>query len=277
MKISSLAKLASLLTQAGQAVMEIYDSQNYTWDKKGDGSPLTEADSQSHTILQEGLDSFEWDGEILPVLSEEGADIPYEVRRHWQRYWLVDPLDGTKEFISRNGDFTVNVALIEAGEAVLGLVYLPVDDVLYFGMLGWGAYRLDHASHYYGDSVFANAHRIHTCTLPVDVINLVTSRSHRSPRTKTYIESISARHSQVNVLSRGSSIKLCLVAEGSAHAYPRFTPTMEWDIAAAHAICRSAGARVSHWETGEEMLYNNEDLRNSGFIASCHPSLEQIL
>ncbi len=238
--------------------MSIYTT-DFTVTTKDDASPLTEADTASHRILAEALK------ESYPVLSEEGAAIPYEERRLLDRYWLIDPLDGTKEFIKKNGEFTVNVALIEAGVPLAGWVYVPVTDTLYMGFAEKGARKLAKAGRIpfgncweYGVPLPArNAYRPFT---------VVASRSHLNQATADYIASVEECRGRVERISAGSSLKLCLVAEGAADVYPRFAPTMEWDTAAADAVCRAAGALVLDKETGEPLRYNKKDLHNPHFL-----------
>jgi len=204
------------------------------------------------------------------VLSEEGKHLDYEVRKGWDTLWIVDPLDGTKEFIKRNGEFTVNIALVYEGIPVLGVIYLPVKQELYFAEESLGAYKLsgitaldDSASL---DKLIASSVRLPGKDSRKDHFVIVASRSHLTPETETYINEMKRKHADVELISSGSSIKICLVAEGKADVYPRFAPTMEWDTAAGHAIARAAGMEV--YQAGEEwpLQYNKEDLLNPWFI-----------
>jgi len=192
----------------------------------------------------------------IPILSEEGSHLPYEERKKWKRLWVVDPLDGTKEFIKKNGEFTVNIALVDEGTPVLGVIYIPVTGVLYYGIVGEGAWK-------------ETPRTIER--LPIEEVGrgsfvIVASRSHMTPETEAYVEEVRRNHSQVELISSGSSIKICLVAEGSADAYPRFAPTMEWDTAAGDAIARAAGKKVIDVRTGSPLVYNKEDLHNPWFL-----------
>jgi 3'(2'), 5'-bisphosphate nucleotidase len=239
--------------------MDVYRSGDTGETSKSDNSPLTLADLAAHRIIVDALPRLTLG---IPILSEEAADIPYQVRAQWTRFWLVDPLDGTKEFIKRNGEFTVNIALIEHGVPVLGVVYAPVPDVCYFGAVGAGVFvRRGNAA------VQPITVKPHVAGEPIKV---VASRSHRDERTEALLEKLGAHQ----CISMGSSLKLCLVAEGAAHFYPRLGPTMEWDTAAAHAVVSAAGGTVCDM-TGEELHYNKADLHNPEFLVL--PSADQAL
>ncbi len=246
--------------------MEIYIDPNSDFgiERKNDNSPLTLADKASHRVIMSYLEQTDY-----PIISEEGKDIAYADRATWKTLWMVDPLDGTKEFIKRNGEFTVNIALIENGVPTLGVIYLPVKRTLYFGTSTLGAYRvndIDFESQLTTlDALIERAKR-----LPIkrndDVFKIVASRSHQSEETKAYIDLKIQEHGNVELVSSGSSIKICMVAEGSADTYPRFAPTMEWDTAAGHAIANAAGKEI--WQTNhmEPLRYNKENLLNPYFI-----------
>lgn len=253
---------------AGHEILRIYNdpSQDFGVQKKADNSPLTIADKASHRIIMDYLRRTD-----IPVLSEEGRHMPYDERGAWHRLWVVDPLDGTKEFINRNGEFTVNIALVEDGAPVLGVIYVPVTGQLYWGMSGertgaWKALVADDAC-FDVPSLVASARKLplpQACSRQDFVI--VASRSHMSPETEAYVEEARSTHGQVTLVSSGSSIKICLVAEGAADAYPRFAPTMEWDTAAGDAIARGAGCMVTDQSTGAPLRYNKEDLLNPWFL-----------
>lgn len=246
---------------AGQEILRVYESDDFAVEQKADDSPLTRADRLAHGCIVSKLEQS-----CLPLLSEEGRSIPYDERRQWSRFWLVDPLDGTKEFISRNGDFTVNIALIEHGCPVLGVIYVPVHDELYFGIVGDGAYRILTASHHSG----VEEYRIHAVRLPQkredSIYRVVGSRSHMDERTLAFIESRRNEYPVMEIAQRGSSLKICMVASGEADVYPRFGPTMEWDTAAGHAIAVAAGKTVAVAETGHMLVYNKVNLLNPFFI-----------
>lgn len=230
--------------------MAIYNESSGAVITKADDSPLTQADLASDRVISAGLNALDlgW-----PILSEESAAIAFENRRDWQSFWLVDPLDGTKEFIKRNGEFTVNIALIEDGKPVLGVVYAPALDVCYYAARGEGAFV---------QRGTAAAQKI-AAQLPADgeAVKVVASRSHADERTSMLL----AKLDDYECISMGSSLKLCLVAEGAAHLYPRLGPTMEWDTAAAHAVVSEAGGLVQD-RHGRELHYNKADLHNPEFF-----------
>ncbi|MGA8864107.1 MAG: 3'(2'),5'-bisphosphate nucleotidase CysQ [Gallionella sp.] len=252
-----------LARAAGTAIMDIYHGEDFGETSKADNSPLTLADLAAHKVIVDGLGKF---APQYPVLSEEAADISYAVRSRWASFWLVDPLDGTKEFLKRNGEFTVNIALVEHGIPVLGVVYAPVLGVCYFAARGTGAFvqRGDAAA----QAIRAEAHP------DGSVIKVVASRSHSDVRTAALLQKL-GKH---ECISMGSSLKLCLIAEAAAHFYPRLGPTMEWDTAAAHAVVIEAGGMVC--DTGERALrYNKEDMHNPEFLvlAKANTALLELL
>ena len=253
MRIEPIVPIARM---AGAAVMRVY-SREFRVQRKDDDSPLTEADMAAHRVITSRLRS---DFPRIPVLSEESADVaPYESRRDWDRYWLVDPLDGTKEFVKRNGQFTVNIALIERGRPVAGVVYAPARDWMYWGATELGAFK---------QSTSGESSQIRCSSMPESGrLRVVGSSSHLSPETRSYVQFLRSRYSEISFLAMGSSLKICLVAEGAADLYPRLAPTMEWDTAAAHAILNAAGGRLLAYGTDEELRYNKEDLRNGWFVA----------
>jgi 3'(2'), 5'-bisphosphate nucleotidase len=232
---------------------------------KEDDSPLTLADQRAHLSIMEGLKKIDSN---IPVLSEEGRETPFSERFNWKQFWLVDPLDGTKEFIKKNGEFTVNIALIEGKYPSMGIIYAPALDVFYFGRAGEGAYKLEQAS----IVEISNEEELiqNSVRLPVDksgeITRAVASRSHMSEETEVFIKELEAKHGEVEVVSSGSSLKFCLVAEGKADYYPRYAPTMEWDTGAGQAIVEAAGGKVTRYEDDERFSYNREDLLNGWFL-----------
>ena len=252
--------------RAGEKILSIYNdpASDFEIERKADNSPLTIADRKAHetiaTILQETP---------FPLLSEEGKHMEYAMRKNWSTLWIVDPLDGTKEFIKRNGEFTVNIALVHDGIPVMGVIYLPVKQELYFAAESLGAFKLSGITAL-GDSASLEELINFSARLPIDEpckrFVIVASRSHLTPETETYIGEMKQQHEEVELISSGSSIKICLVAEGKADVYPRFAPTMEWDTAAGHAIARAAGMEI--YQAGEALplQYNKEDLLNPWFI-----------
>ncbi|MCB9189196.1 MAG: 3'(2'),5'-bisphosphate nucleotidase CysQ [Flavobacteriales bacterium] len=242
-----IAKHAAIA--AGNEILEVYNG-DIKVDLKDDKSPLTEADRRAHVAIVNYLEKTD-----IPVLSEEGKSISFEDRESWNKLWIVDPLDGTKEFIKRNGEFTVNIALIENGIPVMGVIYVPVKNVLYYGMKDLGSYKET------GGQVIQ---------LPVKRTSsqfvAVGSRSHMSEETEAYFNELKNEHGDIEIVSMGSSLKICLVAEGIADVYPRFAPTMEWDTAAGHAIAKYAGKKFLDFQTKKEMIYNRKELLNNWFI-----------
>lgn len=251
--------------QAGTEILSIYNDpvSDFEIEKKADNSPLTVADRKAHETIIDFLHHTPY-----PILSEEGKHLPYAERCGWDTLWIVDPLDGTKEFIKRNGEFTVNIALVSKSIPVMGVIYLPVKRELYFAEEHLGAYKLfgitsrKEASL---DELIASAVRLPSA-VSKDKFVIVASRSHLTPETEEYIDAMKHQHSQVELISTGSSIKICLVAEGKADVYPRFAPTMEWDTAAGHAIARAAGMEVYQYGKEEPLRYNKENLLNPWFI-----------
>lgn len=250
---------------AGKKVLEIYDKQ-FDVVMKDDKSPLTVADLQSNEIIMEYLNKTG-----IPVLSEEGKIIPYSERKNWNRLWIVDPLDGTKEFIKRNGEFTVNIALVQNRKPVLGVIYSPVLDQIYFGAEHLkSSFKIENVS----ENIFniKNPDFLkHAVHIPLDIKNkkpvFALSRSHINETTKKFIENFIRKHGEIKYISKGSALKLCMIAEGSADIYPRFAPTYEWDTAAGHAIINYAEGKLINTETHLPLIYNKEDLLNQGFIA----------
>lgn len=256
--------LFDLSLAAGKEIMEVY-SQDIEVETKQDNSPLTIADQRSHQVIMDGLAKYHNE---IPVLSEEGRDISYEERQDWQQFFLVDPLDGTKEFIKKNGEFTVNIALIEDHYPVLGVIYAPELDVFYFGSRDLGAYKLERASVV---EITSDADLIaKSSKLPEsnegNAINVVASRSHMSDDTQKFIDELKGDGHKVDVVSAGSSLKFCLVAEGKADYYPRFAPTMEWDTGAGQALVEAAGGTVVRHIDNERFDYNRENLKNGWFL-----------
>lgn len=254
-----LERVNRLVYDAGQAILDVYESSDFNVELKDDQSPLTRADTRSHEILAAGLEKLE----LGPVLSEEGAELPWSERQAWQQYWLIDPLDGTKEFIKRNGEFTVNVALIRDGRPVLGAVYAPVKQWLYYGAVGLGAFKR------IGEAAKAEPIQVSAVPASDECWKIVGSRSHQSEAFAAFV----AQFPSADIVSMGSSLKLCLVAEGRADLYPRLGLTSEWDTAAAQAVVEAAGGRVLNWETRTPLLYNTkESLLNPFFIVCAAPS-----
>jgi 3'(2'), 5'-bisphosphate nucleotidase len=256
-----LKKAIEAAILAGEEILEVY-KQEFTVDFKEDKSPLTLADRRAHEIISKTLKITG-----LPLLSEEGRHTSYDIRKDWEYFWLVDPLDGTKEFIRRNGEFTVNIALIFNGKPVMGIIFVPVTRVLYFAYLAGGAFKtVVPRGNYFIDQILEQASVLPSSKLPAK-LTVVASRSHMSPETLDYVEGLKKTSAEVEFISIGSSLKLCLVAEGKAHIYPRFGPTMEWDTAAGQAIVEISGGIMITTDAEEPVRYNKPDLLNPWFIA----------
>lgn len=257
-------RLISIAQKAGDAIMEIY-ARDFEVEIKEDKSPLTQADKKSNTVILEGLKNLYPD---IPFISEETKQTPYEERKHWNRFWLIDPIDGTKEFIKKNGEFTVNIALLEEGIPVVGIVHVPAQNKTYYGVKGLGAFKSVPPETDGMKQIRNQKSEIKNSThySSKQKVIVVGSRSHLSPETLQFVEDLNAQGKEVEFRSSGSSLKLCLVAEGEADVYPRFGPTMEWDTAAAHAVALYAGKNVINYETKQPLVYNKENLLNPWFI-----------
>ena len=245
----------------GAEILDVY-SQDFDVELKSDNSPLTIADKRAHLKIMELLEKTG-----LQVLSEEGREMKFEERKDWDHFWMVDPLDGTKEFVKRNGEFTVNIALIHKGESIAGVIYVPVKKWLYVALPEHGSYKVESVEP--NAELSLNEVKDKGIKLPIDKDGpyvVVGSRSHMSPETEDFINKVKEEHGEVEIASMGSSLKICLVAEGAADVYPRFAPTMEWDTAAGHAIAKCAGKNIQDHSTGSEMRYNKENLLNNWFI-----------
>jgi len=262
MKLSEELELAiRAALKAGEAIMEIYNDEDFEVELKSDNSPLTKADKAAHEIIKSYLSNSS-----LPILSEEGSEIPYAERKKWNRFWMVDPIDGTKEFIKRNGDFTVNIALVEGQKPILGVVYAPALKDLYFAEQGLGSFKI-HSISSIEDTY--NSERIDlTKSVYPETYTLVVSKSHMNKETQEFVDLKEKEFGKIATASFGSSLKICKVAEGNAHCYPRFGPTMEWDTAAAHAIAIFGSNNVNEINTELNLIYNKENLLNPYFIVS---------
>ena len=247
-------KLLPIAKDAGKAIMEIY-RKPIEVEQKSDDSPLTLADRESNRIILEGLNKFYPE---IPYISEETKQLPYNERKDWEYFWLIDPLDGTKEFIKRNGEFTVNIALIHKNTPVLGVVYLPDKDIFYYAKKGNGSYKIEGS---------ASAQKINARILEdKKQIVIMGSRSHGNQELEDYVNQKKNEYENVEFIPAGSSLKFTLIAEGKADIYPRLGPTMEWDTAAAHAIVLESGKQVLKYGTNEPLEYNKENLLNPWFI-----------
>ena len=256
-----IAVRASMM--AASAIMNVYSRADFNVDMKSDNSPLTDADRKAHQIIVDALKPTP-----IPILSEEGRDIPYGERKGWDPLWIVDPLDGTKEFIKRNGEFTVNIALVGGGNPVFGVIYAPVLKRLYFGGRNLGAYGCTREMEEIPDDLDELIKQCEKLPLTVSRSSYVImgSRSHATPELAVFVEQKRKEKDEVEFISAGSSLKICRVAEGFADIYPRLGPTMEWDTAAGQGIAEGAGRSVTVWETHEPLMYNRENLLNPWFV-----------
>lgn len=250
--------ILSIAREAGEEILKVYHSANFEIEIKNDNSPLTLADKRSNDVIIRRLKELYPD---IPIISEESRELPYEMRRDWKACWIVDPLDGTKEFIKRNDEFTVNIAYTENGKPAFGLVYVPVSGVGYYAEVGNAAYKVMPSEE---PKVISKGPHY----TALNEVRVLASRSHMSSETRGFIDKLTKSGKKVELLNAGSSIKFCLVAEGVADVYPRFGPTMEWDTAAAHAIVKASGGNVLRLDNGEELVYNKESLYSPEFIVS---------
>ncbi len=261
--------LINISILAGRRILEIYNS-DFSFEIKSDNSPLTIADRESHRIITEGL---KWCYPDIPLMSEEGIDVSYDTRRGWKNYFLIDPLDGTKEFIKRNGEFTINLALMEKDAPIAGLIFIPVKRTIYYAMKDHGSYKLcldNIEKTVISDGVMEKL----STRLPIykrngarDSIIVAGSRSHKSERMDAFLQSLRNRYREIKFIPAGSSLKFCLIAEGLADIYPRFGTTMEWDTAAGQIVVEESGGQVLDLETHEPLKYNKKDMKNPWFIA----------
>mgnify|MGYP001193351762 FL=1 len=251
MKLSKddILKINNIVYDAGNAILDIYDT-SFDVEAKSDNSPLTQADKNSHLIIEKGLKSL---FPNIPILSEEGANISYTERKAWDCFWLVDPLDGTKEFVKKNGEFTVNIALIKNGVSIFGSVYAPHLEELFWAFKGMGSWKIKSKENQIRIKTKSNIKK-----------RIVISRSHPNEKVTQYIN----QYDDYKLIRMGSSLKLCCIAEGKADIYPRLGPTSEWDIAAAQCIVEEAGGTVLQYESHKPLRYNKENLLNPFFIVS---------
>ena len=250
--------------EAGSEIMRIYEGGNFQIESKEDNSPITLADKSANTIINEFLKPTG-----IPIISEENAETEFSERKLWDSCWIVDPLDGTKEFINKNGEFTVNIALVKNNKPVFGVIYIPVSKELYFGNVVEGrSFKMIIDNKTLEEDLLKYAEEI----FPVSdqrTIRIAGSRSHVNEETLEFIEGIRKKYSQeVKVISKGSSLKFCLIADGTLNIYPRIGTTMEWDTAAGHAICKAVGIRVFDTQTNRELVYNKQNLKNNSFVVS---------
>ena len=249
---SLVEDLKEIAYQAGKVIMEVYNSSDYGIQSKEDESPLTIADQKANDVIMEGLAQLK---DQFPIISEENKEVPFEIRKDYQAFWMVDPLDGTKEFIKRNGEFTVNIALISEGKPVFGVVFAPVLDEMYWGVKGDGAFLQKN-----GEVTKLAATQFKKTD---EGLKIVCSRSHLNERTAAFISS----YGRPEKVACGSSLKFLIMAKGEAHIYPRLAPCMEWDTAAAQIILEEAGGQILSVEDNEALKYNKKSMLNPHFVA----------
>ena len=254
-----IQQVIKIARQAGSAIMKVYKSEFDVYIKD-DNSPVTEADTKANAVITEGLKEINPE---IPILSEEGRDVPFEERSKWETFWLVDPLDGTKEFIKKNDEFTINIALLKKNQPVFGVVFAPALDILYWGRTGQGAFKTISGNSQTPVSVNSQLS---------DPVKIVGSRSHPSIKMNTF----TSQFEKYEVKPMGSSLKICSVADGSVHFYPRLGPTMEWDTAAAHAILKSADGEIIKYGTNKPLEYNKRNLLNPEFIAGNMQNIQSL-
>lgn len=262
-QISYLFEFAlTAIVKASAEVLSIYEQNSLEVNYKKDKSPITEADKISSDIIRSTLAETG-----IPIIDEETQLEDFSLRKSWPYFWLVDPLDGTKEFIKRNGEFTVNIALVHSKTPIMGLISIPVKGLLYWGDHRNGAYKIKIANVKDLDykKLLAQGQKL-PVTSKTDTLRVMVSRSHIEEQTLTYIEKLKCQHANITTIEAGSSLKFCYVAEGKADIYVRYSPTMEWDTAAGHAIVLASGANISKAPSGGKMLYNKKTLKNKGFI-----------
>jgi len=261
---NSLKTAIEASLKAGKVIMEVYDTP-FNVELKDDKSPLTEADKKANDVINSYLIKTEF-----PIISEENKQTDFSIRKSWDTCWVVDPVDGTKEFIKRNGEFTVNIALVTDGKPELGVIYVPATKVLYFADVNHKlGYKVELNSHDTTiEDVTKNASKLEPKNEGSKLIQVVGSRSHMSQETLDFVDTLKSKGNDVEIVSKGSSLKFCLVAEGNADVYPRFAPTMEWDTAAGQAICNAVGIDVISNDTNKSLLYNKENLLNPWFLVS---------
>jgi len=261
MNITELTDIAiHAAIRAGEKIVEVYSSDDFNIQFKEDYTPVTIADQNAHNEILKILEITQ-----LPVMSEEGTHLSFDERKDWDLFWLVDPLDGTKEFIKRNDEFTVNIALIQENKPIAGVIYAPVTGELFVGIPEIGAWKLINPTN---DCTFQGI-QLSGIKLPEVKQNefiVAVSRSHMNQETEAFIEGLREKHGSITLISKGSSLKICMVAEGTADIYPKPGQTMEWDTAAGHAIVKATGKNIYHTDLKTELTYNKEDLHNPHFI-----------
>lgn len=250
-----IQKINSISKKAGDEIMKIYQ-QDFDIDFKNDNSPLTKADIKSNDMIIESLKDLYPE---IPILSEENKEIPYKIRKNWEYFWLIDPLDGTKEFVKKNGEFTVNIALIHKDTPVLGVIYAPVLEILYYAQKEKGAFKQEKGTITKKLPIYSNSNNNNS-------LKVIVSKSHYNQETMEFVNNLKNQYKNIEFINIGSSLKFCLIAEGKADIYPRLAPTMEWDTAAGQAIVEQSRGKVLKYKSQESLKYNKQNLLNPWFV-----------
>ncbi|MBA7589910.1 3'(2'),5'-bisphosphate nucleotidase CysQ [subsurface metagenome] len=251
-----IQEINSIAKEAGNELMEIYQ-QDFNIKFKKDYSPLTKADLKSNEIITNRLKNLYPN---IPILSEENESVSYNIRKNWEYFWLIDPLDGTKEFIKKNGEFTVNIALIHKDTPVLGVIYAPALNLLYYAQKDKGAFKQEKNKNPQRLPIFIHSNNN-------DILKIIVSKSHYNQETKEFVNNLKNQYKKdIEFIHIGSSLKFCLIAEGKADIYPRLAPTMEWDTAAGQIIVKEARGKVFKFNTQESLKYNKQNLLNPWFV-----------
>lgn len=250
---------------AGSEILDVYCQSEVEVEHKKDNSPVTKADIRAHAVIEAILRETN-----IPILSEEGIHLPFEERNNWQTLWIIDPLDGTNEFVAKSGDFCVNIALVDSGEPILGVIYSPTRDTVWFGAKDLNAYKIENVSTVIDDFSFETLQQ-NGIKMPFNATGnqyiVLVSRSNLNEATKTFIETLKTEYKELTLAHIGSALKFCVLAEGAANLYPRYATTSEWDTAAGHAILKSLGGDVLQKDSNIPLMYNKANLNNPGFVA----------
>jgi 3'(2'), 5'-bisphosphate nucleotidase len=251
-----------IIVRAGNEIIKVYQSNDFQVEMKSDKTPLTIADKNSNHVIVDGLKKI---FPKIPILSEESKKTPFQTRKEWEYLWIIDPLDGTKEFIKKNGEFSINLALVKDGIPIFGILYLPVKDTLYYAAKGYGAYKKDNSGRF--KRLFNSDEDKEYEQIADSQKRIIISRSHYTEETQQFVKEIEKQFSKVQLISVGSAMKIAYLAEGKADIYPRLAPTMEWDIASGQIILEESGGKILDFYKKTPLIYNKEDLRNPWFVA----------
>jgi 3'(2'), 5'-bisphosphate nucleotidase len=251
-----------IIVRAGNEIIKVYQSNDFQVEMKSDKTPLTIADKNSNHVIVDGLKKI---FPKIPILSEESKKTPFQTRKEWEYLWIIDPLDGTKEFIKKNGEFSINLALVKDGTPIFGILYLPVKDILYYAVKGYGAYKKENSGIF--KRLFNSDEDKEYEKIADSPKRIIISRSHYTEETQQFVKEIEKQFSKVQLISVGSAMKIAYLAEGKADIYPRLAPTMEWDIAAGQIVLEESGGEILDFYEKTPLIYNKENLRNPWFVA----------